>query len=139
VAPATVAASTVEAAAPSVETSTAEAAPMEAAEAGLSSEGIGSCNTSMIEPAEGAGMHSSRHVWCVAAVKALVPGKTAAMEVGCMVEVRSARTKIIAIDDRPAVRNVGVVVEFDSPVVVPIVSPVVPTPPEPTKESNSEA
>ena len=82
VAPATMAASSVEATAPSMETSAAEAAPMEAAKAGLSPEGIGSCNTSMIEPAEGARMHSSRHVWCVASVKARVPGKTAAMEVG---------------------------------------------------------
>src|SRR6201998_825325 len=38
--------------------------------------------------------------------------------------------KIISIDDGRAVRDVRVVVVDDSPVVVPIVSPVVPTPAE---------
>ena len=47
--------------------------------------------------------------------------------------------KTIAVDDRPAVRDVRVVVVDDSAVVVPIVSPVVPTPAEAGKHSNSEA
>jgi hypothetical protein len=130
VTPAAVAASSVESAA----SSAVESAPsVEAAKTGLPSEGIGSRNPAMTETAEGAGMHSSRNVWRVAAVKALMASKASPMGIGGMIKVGSSGIKVIAIDDGPTMRNVGVVVVFDSPVVVPIISPVVPTPAESAK------
>ena len=54
------------------------------------------------------------------------------------VEIRSTAVKVVAIDDRAAVRDVGVVVIDDSTVVVPIVSPMMPAPAEAGKESNAE-
>ena len=61
--------------------------------------------------------------------------KAPAMSVDSMIVVR---VKVIAIDDSPAVRDVGIVVVDDSPFVVPIVVPMVPTPAEAAKESNPE-
>src|ERR1700730_16567966 len=101
---------------------------MEAAKAGLSPEGIGSGDAPMIEPAEGARVCSLLGV----------RSKTPAMKAGAMVEGPSRRVKAIPIEDAPAVRNVGVVVVDHSPVVMPIVSPMVPAPAESAKEPNPE-
>lgn len=109
-----------------MEASAAEAASMEAAKARLPSEGIGSRNPAMIEPTEGAGMHARL---CVGA-KSLMASKTSPMGIGGMIKVPSCRIKAVAIDDGPAMRDVRIVIEFDSPAVVPIVSPAVPTPAE---------
>jgi hypothetical protein len=84
----------------------------------------------MTKSAEGSGMYSSRNVWRRGAVKALTPVKTSAVKIRAMIEVPSRRIKTIAIDDCPAMRNVRVVVVLDSPVMVPIVSPMMPTPAE---------
>jgi hypothetical protein len=56
--------------------------------------------------------------------------KTSAMGIGGMIKVPSRGIKAVAIDDGPAMRNVRIVIEFDSSAVVPIVSPAVPTPAE---------
>src|ERR1700681_3178498 len=56
-----------------------------------------------------------------------------------MIDAPSIRMNAIAIDDSSAVRNVCVVVVDDAPVVVPIESPIVPTPAESAKKSNPEA
>ena len=80
-------------AAPAMEPSTAEAPSVEAPKTGLSSEGIGSGDPAMIEPAEGAGMHSS---------VGGAPAKAAATGIGGMVEAPSRRIETIAIDDGPA-------------------------------------
>jgi hypothetical protein len=95
------------------------AASVEAAKAGLSSEGVASSNPAMVESTEGAGMHSS-----------LMTGKATGMNVPGMIEVRSTRMKIIAVDDSPAMRDERVVVIEDSPAAVPIETPTVPTPAE---------
>ena len=63
-------------------------------------------------------------------MKRFMSGETTASPI---VEVRSTRMKIVAIDDGPAMRDVRVVVIDDSPVVVPIVPPVGPTPAEATE------
>ena len=94
------------------------AAAVEAAEAGPSSQGVASGNPAMVESTEGPGMHS------------LMTGKAATVNVRGMIEVRSTRTKVIAIDDSPAMRDERVVVVDDSSAAVPIESPTVPTPPE---------
>jgi hypothetical protein len=52
------------------------------------------------------------------------------MSIGGTVEVHSTRMKTIAIHDSPAMRDVRVVVVDDSPIVMPIESPMVPTPAE---------
>jgi hypothetical protein len=104
---------------------------MEAAKAGLSAERIGSRIPAMIEPTEGAGMPA-------VALKSLMPAKIPPMKAAATIEVRSTRTKTIAIDDSPAMRDVGVVVVDDPAAAVPVESPTVPTPAEASKESNPE-
>ena len=52
------------------------------------------------------------------------------MGIGGTIKVPPCRIETVAIDDGSAMRNVRVVVVFDSPAVVPIVSPTVPTPAE---------
>jgi hypothetical protein len=108
------------------ETPATETPSTEAAKAGLTSERIGSRHSATIEPAEGAGMHSAGRV----AAKPLMPGKAVATKIAGMIEVRASRIKTIAIDDGTAMRNVSIVIEFDSPAVMPIISPSVPTPAE---------
>jgi hypothetical protein len=60
------------------EASSVKAPAVEAAKTGLSSEGISSRIAAVIESAEGARVHSSRNVWRVGAVKALMPAKAPA-------------------------------------------------------------
>src|SRR5437879_2842114 len=120
-------------------TMAAASAAEQAAKPGLSSGRVGSRTTSMAEPAEGAGMRSCRWVRGVGSVKSLVPRTTSAIKIAAMIEVCSTRMKTVAIDDGPAMRDVGVVVVDDSPVVMPIISPVVPTPAEAAKESDPKA
>jgi hypothetical protein len=55
-----------------------------------------------------------------------------------MIEARTPPIESIAIDEDSAVGNVGVVVVNDI-AVVPVKSPVVPSPPKPAKESRFEA
>src|SRR5260370_38000750 len=71
-------------------------------------------------------------------MESLMPVEPTAMKIAGMIEVASI-PKIIAIDDGPAIRNVGVVVVYHSPCVVPIVSPVVPAPAEAAKVADSKA
>jgi hypothetical protein len=117
----------------SVEPSVAvKAAAVETTKAHLAPETIASGNSPMAEPTEGAGVRSSRCVRVARPTKPLISVKTSTMRIG-MIEVRSSRMKTIAIDDGPAMRNVCVVVVFDSAAVAPIVSPTVPTPAEARK------
>src|ERR1700758_1243873 len=60
---------------------------------------------------------------------------TRCVKPGMAIEVS---VKIISINDGRAVRDVRVVVVDDPPVVVPIVSPVVPTPAEPAEGGHCE-
>ena len=53
-----------------------------------------------------------------------------------MVEV--AVVEVVAIDDRSAVRDVGVVV-VDYPMAMPVASPVMPAPPKTSKEAHSKS
>src|SRR5580700_5466786 len=69
-------------------------------------------------------------------MKRFMSAETAA---GPMVEVCSNRMKTIAVDDGSAMRDVRVVVVDDSPAVMPIESPVVPTPSEAAKQPNAES
>lgn len=101
-----------------MEAAGAHAASVGAANAGLSSEGVGSRNPAMVEPAEGAGMRSP------------MTSEATAVNARAMIEVPSTRMKIIAIDDRPAMRDKRVVVVDHSPAAVPIVAPTVPAPAE---------
>ena len=111
-------------------------AAVEPAKTGLSPEGVASRNTAVAEPAERAGMHACHIVRAGGSTKSFMAAKSSA---GPRIEVRWSRMKIIAIDDSPAMRDVRVVVVDDSPVVVPIVSPVVPTPAEAAKQPNAES
>jgi hypothetical protein len=78
---------------------------------------------------------------CCEAMDTRVPGKTAgaSMKTARVIEVLSRTiVVVVAIYKRSAVRHINVVVENDSS-VVPVKSPVVPSPAEPTKEADSEA
>ena len=80
-APAAVAAATTVEAYTTCAMKTSAASPVKNTTAGLSSEGVSSRITAMIEPAEGPGMRSSRKVWRIAAVKAVMPTKAPAMRI----------------------------------------------------------
>ena len=86
-------------AAPAVE---AASAPVEAAKAGLPSGCVASRSPSMAEPAEGAGMCACLCVRGAGAREILPTRTTSALRIGAMIEIRSTRTKTVAIDDRPA-------------------------------------
>jgi hypothetical protein len=92
-------------------------------------------HSSMIETAEGSGMSAGLGMWRRKAVprwrEASAAGKATTMKSTGAIEV-------VAIDEHPAVRYVGVVVVNDA-VVMPIVAPVVPTPAKSTKETDSKA
>src|SRR4029077_16226350 len=60
------------------------------------------------------------------------------MKAAAMIKSTSAGVEVFAIDEHPAVRHVAVVIELDI-VVMPIRSPMVPTPTEAAKEADSEA
>jgi hypothetical protein len=107
-----------------------ESASVEAAKAGPPLESVGSSNSSMVESTEGAGMHSPRDMRAIEAMRRPIPAKAAAAGIGGMIEVRSIRMKIIAVDDSRAMRDKRVVVVDDSPPAVPVESPTVPTPGE---------
>src|SRR5260370_21601444 len=62
--------------------------------------------------------------------------KSASVERVAMIEV--AVVEVVAIDDRSAVRNVGVVVVDRCP-AVPVVSPVMPAPPISSKKTDAKA
>src|SRR5712692_10519195 len=62
-------------------------------------------------------------------------GRSASVERVAMVEV--SVVEVVAIDDRSAVRDVGVVV-VNHPMAMPVASPVMPAPPKSTEESDSE-
>src|SRR5467141_291462 len=67
-------------------------------------------------------------------------GRSASVERVAMVEVAAievAVVEVVAIDDRSAVRDVGVVV-VNHPMAMPVASPVMPAPPKSTEESDSE-
>ena len=105
------------------------AATVKAAEAGLSAKRVAPRDTTVVESAECTGVHPASHVATVKA--AFVSTKAAAMvEVG---------VKVVAINDRPAMREVRVVVVDDSAAVMPVVPPVVPAPPKAAKKADSEA
>src|SRR5271156_1566600 len=83
----------------------------------------------MAAPPKRAGMRSCRCVWTGAAET----------RIARTVEASSRRIEAVPIHDRPAVRDVSVVVVVHSATVVPIVSPVVPAPAEAAKKSNPKA
>src|SRR5580704_4440716 len=99
-----------------------KAAAMETAKAGSPPERTGSRKSAMIEPTKSAGTHPRRCARSAGSIEVLAVG-----------------AKIIAIDDRSAVRDVGIVVVDDSPGAVPVVTPMVPSPAKAAEESNSEA
>lgn len=57
-------------------------------------------------------------------------------KIGTAVEIST--TEVVAINDRSAVRDVGVVV-VNHTAAVPVVSPVPPAPPESSEETNSKS
>src|ERR1022692_662850 len=105
------------------------------AKAGLPTGGETSCHPSVIEPAKSSGMSAGLGVWRREAAfrgrKASAAGKATAME-------STGAIEIVAIDENPAVGDVGAVVEHD-PVIMPIVSPVSPPPSKTAKEADSKA
>jgi len=130
------ASASVETAAP-MKTSTS----MEAStEARLPARRKASRDSSMIKAAECTGMRAWLGVWrresMLRRTETSPAGSPAAMKSPAM---KSAGViEVVAIDEDSAVGDVGVVVVNDS-VVMPIISPVVPSPAKPAKEADSEA
>src|SRR5437016_13415324 len=94
-----------------------KAAAVETAKASLASGAIASGNPSMAEPTEGAGVCYCRCVRVVVPAKPLMSVKISTMKIG-MIEVRSARIKIVAVDNSSAMGDVRVVVVDDLPAFV---------------------
>ena len=104
-----------------------ESASVETPEAGLPTGGIASRNTAMTEPAERAGTRTGHRVRIAGTAK-----RRGTVEVG------SRRMEIVPIDDRPALRDVGIVVVNHPSGTVPVEAPMVPAPTETAKEAYSE-
>jgi hypothetical protein len=70
-------------------------------------------------------------------MKRVVPAEAPAMRIDPAIESGPA-TEIIPVHNRPAVGDPRIVVVNNPPAVVPVVSPVVPSPPEAAEESDAE-
>jgi hypothetical protein len=64
--------------------------------------------------------------------------KSAPVECIAVVEIAAAVIEVVAIDDRAAVGDVGVVVVNRGP-AVPIIIPVMPAPPKSSEKANSKS
>src|SRR5438270_5344172 len=113
-----------------------DAAMESASNAALAPEGVTVRDIAMTKAAEGAGMDTRNCLRRGGSMKCVVPTKTAARP---RVESRSTRMNAVAVHDGAAVRYVGVVVVDDPPAVVPIESPVVPTPAEAAEGPDAKA
>ena len=120
------------AATPAMESSSATmetASSVKTAKAGLSTECVASGDPAMREPTKRPGMHSRRSVRHIRRVSRLMPRKSA-VKIPAVIEVRLAALEMIPIDDGCAVRNVFVMVVLHPAVMMPVVIPVMPSPPE---------
>src|SRR5258706_7846029 len=110
----------------------------------MPARGEASCNSSMIEAAKCARVSARLPVWRRKSMLTTSesPRSSAMKSAGSVKPASSmesaAAIDIVAIDENSAVRDVGVVVVNNS-VVMPVVSPVVPTPAIPPKEADSKA
>jgi hypothetical protein len=112
--------------------STMKAAP----EARLAASRKPSRDASMIEATESAGVHATLAVGRRESMLWRPTVKSSPMKP--MIEPASASVEVIAINENSAVGHVAVVVEKDA-VMVPIGSPMVPTPAKTTKKAKAEA
>ena len=119
----------------SMETSTAVETSTEAR---LPASREASGDSAMIKAAECAGMNSRLAVWCRKSM--LAAGESSGLSaMKSASSVKSAGvTELVAICEHSAVGLVVVMVETNV-VVMPIVSPMVPSPAEPAKEADSQA
>ena len=120
------------------------------AEARSAARGKSSRSSSMIKAAECAGMGASLSMRRQRSMRLRSPAKTAtpalasaiksasATKPARMIESRSPAIEVVAIDEDSAVRYVGVVV-VDDVSVMPVKSPVVPSPTKPAKKQRLEA
>src|SRR6266852_5293776 len=93
--------------------------------------------TSAVETAS-AGASTRRGMRCGESVLRGRAMEIAPMEAAATTESTSGSIEVIAIDEHSAVGYIAVVIKKDI-VVMPIRSPVVPTPTEPAKEADSKA
>jgi hypothetical protein len=93
-------------------------------------------DASMIEATESAGVHATLAVGRRESMLWRPTVKASPMK--AMIEPASASVEVITINENSAVGHVAVVVEKDA-VMVPIGSPMVPTPAKTTKKANAEA
>jgi len=59
----------------------------------------------------------------------LTPGETS-VRIDAVVEIHATGMKVVPVDDRRALRDIGAVVMFNSAVMAPIEIPMVPSPAE---------
>src|SRR5260370_25881790 len=109
-------------------------------EARLPTSGALSCCSSMIKSAERTGVVAGLGVWRRESV--LRRGETPAARRAAVKSTSSSKStgaiKVVAIDEHPAVGDVRVVVVNDI-VVMPVGSPVVPSPAKPAIEADAKA
>ena len=109
---------------------------VETTKTGRSSKRARSRKAAVIESTEGAGAH--RRMAKTTMTKMAMSSKTASVKVRGTSKATSIYTKTIAVDDSRAMRDERVVVVDYSAGAVPIESPMVPTPAEAGKQSNSK-
>src|SRR5882672_4689227 len=105
------------------------------AKAGLPAGGKAPDISAVIEATECAGACSWLSVRCRIPVKPRVPS---AASVKRVVVVEVSAVEVVAIDDRPTVGDIGVVI-VDHPVAMPVPSPVIPAPPKSSEETDSKS
>src|SRR5579864_9534194 len=104
-----------------------KAASVKTTKAGLSSDRVASGEPTMREPSEGARVHAGWATRTAGTIKPLAPGEIPA-RIDAPIKTGTPRVKTVAVDDRAAMRDVGVVVVDHPSVMVPIEIPMVPSP-----------
>jgi hypothetical protein len=106
------------------------AATVKAAEAGLPARRESPRYAAMIKAAESSGVTTSESMlWA--------PVKSSSVKPIPMIEPTSVCVEVSAINENSAARHVTVMIEEDA-VVMPVVSPMMPTPSKSTKKANAE-
>ena len=99
----------------------------------LSSRGVGPGDATVVKTAEGTGVRPGLAVWRREPM--FCTGESS--RGWAAMKIAAAVSKIVAIDERSAMRDVGVVVVND-PVVVPVESPAMPSPTKAAEVANSK-
>src|SRR6266852_6035259 len=92
----------------------------------------------MVKTAESSRTGARLAVWCCGSMESRTPRRAATMGSPGVVEIPTSVIEIVAVDDRSAVGDVGVMI-VNHCSAMPVVSPVMPAPPISSEEADPEA